>query len=234
MASPNKISTVFFDFGDTLVENKPTYLQRVTDLLGEFGHKREYSDVVHAFTKADYLMYVDLISGALDGQEQGMMRFLNHFSQNLDLDIDWLTMLPKITEKFEQDVYERALCEGAMEMLEALKDKGYRLGIISNNDGSCPEKSEQMGIAKYFEFIIDSGLEGISKPMPRIFELALERMNVEPQEAAHVGDMYGADVMGARNVGIYTVWYNRRGTRAFDKHQPDHETDRLMDIPELL
>ena len=70
--------------------------------------------------------------------------------------------------------------------------------------------------------------------MPRIFELALERMNILPQEAAHVGDMYGADVMGARNVGMCTVWYNRRGIRAFDNYQPDHEIDRLMDIPELV
>jgi HAD superfamily hydrolase (TIGR01549 family) len=234
MASSNKISTVFFDFGDTLVENKPTYLQRVTDLLGEFGFDREHADVVHAFTKADYLMYVDLKADSIDGQEQGMMRFLNHFSRNLGLDIDWPTMLPKITEKFEQDVYERALCEGATETLEALKTKGYRLGIISNNDGSCPEKCEQMGIADFFEIIVDSGLEVIGKPAPRIFELALERMNVSPLEAAHVGDMYGADVMGARNVGICTIWYNRRGTKAFDDYQPDHEIDRLMEIPELL
>jgi putative hydrolase of the HAD superfamily len=225
---------VFFDFGDTLVENKPTYLQRVTDLLGSFGYEREYADVVHAFSKADYLMYVDLTSGSLDGQEQGMLRFLNHFSKNLDLEIDWPAMLPKITEKFEQDVYERALCEGAMEMLEALKAKGYRQGIISNNDGSCPEKCEQMGIAQYFEIIIDSGLEGISKPMPEIFELALERMNASPHEAVHVGDMYGADVMGASNVGIRTVWYNRRGTKAFGDYQPDHETDSLAEIPELF
>jgi putative hydrolase of the HAD superfamily len=59
-------------------------------------------------------------------------------------------------------------------------------------------------------------------------------MDVAPHEAAHVGDMYGADVMGARNVGMRTVWYNRRGTRAFDDGQPDHEIDRLLEIPDLL
>ena len=230
----SRISTVFFDFGDTLVENKPTYLQRVTDLLGEFGYEREYSDVVSAFTKADYLVYVDLGSDSHDGEEQGMMRFLNHFSRNLDLDIDWPTMLPRITERFEREIYERSLCEGAIETLEALGAKGRRLGIISNNDGSCREKCEQMGIAKYFEIIIDSSVEGVSKPSPRIFELALERMNVSPDESAHVGDMYGADVMGARDVGIRTVWYNRRGLEAFDGHGPDHEVERLDEIPGLL
>ena len=81
MTSSRRISTVFFDFGDTLVENRPTYLRRVTDLLGEFGYEREYSDVMRAFTRADYLVYVDLASDSLDGEEQGMMRFLNHFSK---------------------------------------------------------------------------------------------------------------------------------------------------------
>lgn len=234
MASSRRISTVFFDFGDTLVENRPTYLRRVTELLGEFGYEREYSEVMRAFTRADYLVYVDLASDSLDGEEQGMMRFLNHFSKCLALDIDWPTMLPKITEKFERDVYERMLCEGAIETLEALGANGCRLGIISNNDGSCREKCEQMGIAKYFEIIIDSTVEGISKPSPRIFELAMERMNVSPDESAHVGDMYGADVMGARDAGIRTVWYNRRGLEVFGDYRPDHEVERLDEIPGLL
>ena len=229
-----KISTVFFDYGDTLVENRPTYLRRVTDLLGEFGYEREYSDVMRAFTRADYLVYVDLVSDEVGGEEQGMARFLNHFSRDLDLDIDWPAMLPQITAKFEQGLQERSLCEGAVEMLEELEAKGFRLGIISNNDGSCREKCEQIGIARHFEIIIDSTTVGVSKPSPKIFEMALEQMRVSPDESAHVGDMYGADVKGAGDLGIRTVWYNRRGLEAFDEHGPDHEVERLADIPGLL
>ena len=56
----NRITTVFFDFGDTLVEGRPAYLQRITELLGEFGFQRTYAEVVGAFNKADYLLYFQL------------------------------------------------------------------------------------------------------------------------------------------------------------------------------
>jgi putative hydrolase of the HAD superfamily len=142
--------------------------------------------------------------------------------------------LPEITKKFEQEVYERVLSEGAVETLEALKEKGCRLGIISNNDGSCRQKCEQIGIAKYFEIIIDSTVEGVGKPSPKIFELALKRMRISAQEAAHVGDMYGADIMGARDVGLEPVWYNRRRLEPLADYRPDHEVERLLQIPEIL
>ncbi len=236
MASTERITTVFFDYGDTLVENRPTYLKRVANVLGEFGYDREYSDVVDAYTEADYLIYKDIVSGALDSDGRYLIKFLGYFGQGLDIEIDWAAMLPRITRKFEQDVYERVLSEGAAETLTSLKEKGLRLGIISNNDGTCRKKCEDMGIADYFEIIIDSTIEGVGngKPSPRIFELALEGMNVSAQESAHVGDMYGADVMGARDAGLAPVWYNPRRSKAFGDYRPDHEIERLSQIADIL
>jgi HAD superfamily hydrolase (TIGR01662 family) len=234
MTSARNISTVFFDFGDTLVEGKPTYLMRITELLGEFGFQREYQDVVLAFTEADYLLYIDASSGALSSDDQYLMRFLDHFGQCLEVEIDWPTFLPQILRKFDETPYERVLSDGAVETLESLLQQGYRLGIISNNDGSCPEKCEELGIAKYFEIIVDSSLEGVRKPAPAIFELAMERMAVSPRESAHVGDMYGSDVLGARDVGISPVWYNQRRLGVFDDYRPDHDIVSLLQIPEIL
>lgn len=234
MASSGKISTVFFDYGDTLVENRPTYLSRVGGVLGEFGYEREYSEVVRAYTKADYFIYLDIMSGALESDGRYLMRFLECFGRELDIDIDWEKTLPEITRRFEQDVYERVLSDGTVETLESLKHKGFRLGVISNNDGSCAEKCEEMGIAGFFEIIIDSTTVGVGKPSPRIFELALDQMKVSPEESAHVGDMFGADVMGARNAGLSPVWYNQRGVEAFDDYRPEFEVESLREIPAIL
>jgi HAD superfamily hydrolase (TIGR01549 family) len=234
MAQSGQISTVFFDYGDTLVENRPSYLQRVADVLAEFGHKREYSNVVHAYTKADYLIYGDIVSGALGSAERYLMHFLAHFGKCLDIDLDWPKALPEITRRFEDDVYERILSEGTLETLTSLKEKGVRLGIISNNDGTCRQKCEEIGIADFFEIIIDSANEGVGKPARRIFEVALKRMAVPAQNSAHVGDMYGADVLGARDAGITQVWYNTRGLEPFDSHRPDHEIQRLTEILDIF
>jgi putative hydrolase of the HAD superfamily len=234
VSSSGTISTIFFDYGDTLVENRPTYLQRVADVLAEFGYERGYAEVVHAYTKADYLIYQDIISGALDSADRYLLHFLAHFGTCLDIDIDWPNALPEITRKFEDDVYERVLSEGTLETLQSLKETGFRLGIISNNDGTCRRKCEAMGIADFFDIIIDSAIEGVGKPSRRIFEAALERMAVSPEESAHVGDMYGADVLGACNAGITQVWYNTRGLEPFDSHRPDHEIQRLNELLDIF
>jgi HAD superfamily hydrolase (TIGR01549 family) len=230
----NEISTVFFDFGDTLVEGIPAYLRRITEVLGEFGFHYRYEAVAHAFTKADYLIYLDSSSGLLTEDGQYLPRFLTHFSECLGAQIDWETMLPKVFRRFDERPYERTLCDGAQKTLQALRDKGYRLGMISNNDGSCRAKCEMLKIADYFELIIDSAVEGVRKPAPKIFELALERMKISTQEAAHVGDMYGSDVLGARDVGIKPIWYNTYKTAAFGDYQPEHVIERLDQMLEFL
>lgn len=234
MPCSGNISTVFFDFGDTLVEGNPTYMKRITELLGEVGFRREYADVVRAFTKADYLLYLDASSGALVEDSQYLPRFLDHFGRCLDISVDWPAVLPQILQRFDGKSYRRTLSEGAVETLETLQQKGYRLGIISNNDGSCKEKCEGLGIDGYFEVIVDSTLEGVRKPSPRIFAIALERMGITPEEAAHVGDMYGSDVLGARDAGMAPVWYNLRKCEAFDSYRPDHEVERLNHVLDIF
>ncbi len=234
MPHVKKISTVFFDFGDTLVEGQPSYLRRITELLGEFGYRRDYSEVVHAFTKADYLLYLDTRSGLLTSDGQYMMQFLNHFGHCLDVSIDWPNVLPQILKRFDERLYVRTLSDGALEALEGLREKGYQIGVISNNDGRCREKCESLGIAEHFKVIIDSSLEGVRKPAPRIFEIALERMRVAAQEAAHVGDMYGSDVLGARDVSITPVWYNPLRCEAFDSYHPDHEIVNLKQVLDIF
>jgi putative hydrolase of the HAD superfamily len=229
-----RFSTVFFDFGDTLVEGRPSYLRRVTELLAEFGYERDYSEVIHAFTKADYLVYVDTRSGSLSIDSEYLMQFLNHFGQCLNVSIDWPTVLPQLLKRFDERSYVRTLSEGAIEVLEGLQRKGYSLGIISNNDGSCREKCESLDIAHYFKVIVDSSLEGVRKPAPKIFEIALERMGVAAHEAAHVGDMYGSDVLGARDVSMTPVWYNPLRCKAFDNYRPVHEVIHLSKVLDIF
>jgi HAD superfamily hydrolase (TIGR01549 family) len=234
MALQRKISTVFFDFGDTLVEGQPAYLRRITDLLGEFGFQISFENVVSAFTKADYLVYVDSSSGSIADDGQYLPRFLNHFGECLGVNIDWPTILPKVLRRFDDRPYERRLADGARETLQALRGRGYRLGMISNNDGSCRAKCESLGIADFFEIIVDSSVEGVRKPSPKIFELALERMTISPKQAAHVGDMYGSDVLGARDADIHPIWYNPNRCAVFGDYRPENEIERLEQMLEFL
>ena len=92
--------------------------------------------------------------------------------------------------------------QGTDDVLRELKRRGYRLGVISNADGTVERLLDDMGLLGHFEFVIDSTSVGVEKPDPRIFRMALERMGIEPHEAVYVGDVYEIDVAGARAAGI--------------------------------
>ena len=91
--------------------------------------------------------------------------------------------------------------EGTPEVLAELS-KNYRLGIVSNADGRIEQFLRDVGIADFFETIVDSGIVGIEKPDPRIFDIACANMRIEKNETVYVGDIYDIDIVGARNAGI--------------------------------
>jgi putative hydrolase of the HAD superfamily len=85
--------------------------------------------------------------------------------------------------------------------LERLRGR-VRMGVVSNANGTVRAKLARVGLAGYFELVVDSHEEGIEKPDPRIFALALARMGVSAAEAAYVGDLYHVDVVGAAAAGL--------------------------------
>ncbi len=129
--------------------------------------------------------------------------------------------------------------EDALSTLESLKAIGYHLGLISNtsDDKNVQVIVDHWGIRPFFEIIITSAALGIRKPDPRIFQVALDHFDVPPQAAVMVGDMLNADVLGANQIGIYSIWITRRvklpgeGELAI---QPQAVVTTLDQIPELL
>lgn len=95
--------------------------------------------------------------------------------------------------------------ESTRTALARLKDAGLLLGVVSNSEGRVTQALEAAGLLGYFDVVIDSGLIGIEKPDPRIFQAALEALRVAPEEALYVGDLYEIDIVGARSAGIEAV-----------------------------
>jgi len=104
--------------------------------------------------------------------------------------------------------------DGTIEALDRLRSAGYRLGVVSNSDGRAEEGLEAAGLRGYFEVVIDSQLVGFEKPDPRIFEAALRRMALAPEEAIYVGDIYEVDVVGARRARMDVVLLDPLGNHA--------------------
>lgn len=98
--------------------------------------------------------------------------------------------------------------------LRRLAGDGYSLGLISNAPADTEKAVEALGLAKYLGTVVISGVVGYTKPHPEIFRIALRKAGVEPGQALHIGDLYEADVVGARNAGLMGVLIDRDGTQS--------------------
>lgn len=100
--------------------------------------------------------------------------------------------------------------EGIKDFLEYLKNKGIRTGVISNiayNPSVVAEHINRLLPENAFEFIITSSNYMFRKPNKRIFDLALEKAELKPDEVWYIGDQYECDVKGSLNAGLLPVWY---------------------------
>jgi putative hydrolase of the HAD superfamily len=95
--------------------------------------------------------------------------------------------------------------DGVGKAIAQLRGSGIRVAVVSNSDGSVRGSLGKAGLLDLFEFVIDSHEAGVSKPDPRIFQAALERMGLEPSNAWYVGDSVFHDVNGARGAGLARV-----------------------------
>jgi len=96
----------------------------------------------------------------------------------------------------------RRIGTGVRESLDRLRDAGLKLAVVSNSEGTLEKMLEEIDLRSPFEAVLDSSVVGVTKPDPRMFQLALERLNVSPAEALMVGDSPSADVDGAHAAGI--------------------------------
>jgi putative hydrolase of the HAD superfamily len=94
---------------------------------------------------------------------------------------------------------------GVETALEALRAQELQLVVVSNSDGSVEQGLTDLGLLPYLDAVIDSHVVGFEKPDPRIFEHALDVAGADPEQTLHVGDIYAADVEGARAAGIHAL-----------------------------
>jgi HAD superfamily hydrolase (TIGR01509 family) len=95
---------------------------------------------------------------------------------------------------------------GVVEAILQLADRGIKVGVISNSDGSVEESLRRAGFEDVFEFVLDSEVVGVKKPSRRIFEMGCDRLGVDPDRCWYVGDSMHHDVTASRRAGFESSW----------------------------
>ena len=97
-------------------------------------------------------------------------------------------------------------------LLQALKQQGFRLGIVTNGVPDLQrEKIAGCPVAGRFHASVVSGEIDCGKPDPGIFDHICRELNVEPHQCVMVGDNPERDVAGAMAAGMKSVWVQRNG-----------------------
>jgi putative hydrolase of the HAD superfamily len=112
--------------------------------------------------------------------------------------------------------------------VEALKRRGLRLVVVSNANGTLRAHMDRLDMTRRFDCVLDSADEGVEKPDPRFFEIALERSGATRATTIHVGDLYHIDVIGARNAQLRGVLLDEADLR------PDADCPRVRTLDELV
>jgi len=130
------------------------------------------------------------------------------------------------------------LDEELVTLIRHLRDGGYRTGLLSNAPADLYQYVEQLGIADVFDVVVISGCEGLAKPDPAIFELALARAGVAAGETVFVDD-FRVNVAAARQVGLHATRFRglaplRKWLRGLGVSVPDPVLAALPDAHAVI
>jgi len=218
------IKAVLFDAGNTLVFIDR---ERTIPLLREAGAATD----PERFREAECTA-LELVSGMVDESSTGMeddiwsQYFATLFRENGVPEERLKEVGERLTELHNERHLWTHVDDTTPPALEALREAGIRLAVISNADGRVESAIIASGIREHFEFVMDSELEGVAKPDPEIFLRACARLGLEPSECLYIGDLYPVDVLGARNAGLQAVLLDPE-----DRY--DYAVDRIPTVAHL-
>lgn len=194
-----RIETVFLDAGGVIVF--PNW-DRISDTLARHGVSVSADRLDRADPHARRALDVPATIARTDDHSRGWNYFnlvLEHARVPLSASTD--AALAELRDYHRQrNLWER-IPDHVRPALAALKAR-YRVVVVSNANGTLQQAFDRLGLAPLVDLILDSAVEGVEKPDPRLFRIALDRAGADAATTVHVGDLYHVDVVGARAAGI--------------------------------
>ena len=212
-AAPDLPAAVFFDAYGTLISWKPARppAQVVAEGLWAAGVDAPF-ERVEAAVRAEMAFYRERQAlvrtaaelAALRRDAATLVRDELGGRQACSLPLDDIAAL--LVKAFATWAYPEART-----VIERLRARGLRTGVLSNFSYLLPLLLAEVGLAEHLDPIVFSAAEGVSKPDAAIFAAAARAVGADPAQCVLIGDDLGNDVAGARGVGMPVIWLNRVG-----------------------
>ncbi len=231
-----KPKMILFDYGQTLVDEQLFDGVKGTEAVLKYAVKNKYNKCAEEVQA--YANQLNRELGRIDPEKRHLFQvevpnhmFTKYLYESQGIEIGLSS--EEIDGVFWNAAAPGKPTKGIKEFLTFLKEKQIRTGVISNIsycgnvvakriNGCIPDND--------FEFIIATSEYLYRKPNKRIFELALEKAELQAEDVWYIGDQYQCDIVGAKEAGLFPVWY----TGAIDmKYELREDVLTIRDWKEL-
>lgn len=214
------IKAALFDLDGTLLNRDASvklFIDRQYDRLYEcVGHipKEKYKN-----------RFIELDSHGYVWKDKVYQQLVSEF----DIKMAWKDLLEDYLREFRKHCVP---FPHLISMFEELKSNHLLLGIITNGYGQFQmDNVKELGIEKYTDLILISEWEGMKKPDPQIFQRALKRLHISPEESVFIGDHPDNDLKAAQQIGMKGIW--KRDDRWNDV-KADYIVEDLAEVPIII
>tara|TARA_B100000427_G_C15479496_1_gene582272 strand:+ start:570 stop:1280 length:711 start_codon:yes stop_codon:yes gene_type:complete len=211
-----KIKAVLFDLYGTLAGFEPSRFLIQSQVVKKYNLFLTQQGVSKGYFLADkFMAEQNAVKPVRSMNQIEKENFFARYEQlvlsgdALDVNLD---LCKKIFKELQQVSYSMVLYPDVIDSLIKLKSLNFKLGLISNMDKLGSELLNEFKLSEYMDICVTSKEANVEKPDPQIFNLALSKLNIKPEEAIYVGDQILSDVEGASNAGMTPVLLDRENS----------------------
>jgi HAD superfamily hydrolase (TIGR01509 family) len=220
------LKAVFFDFGGTLMDagsDRRAHVEIAEKVKTRYGLEQSLDQIAREFDHSLF-SYSPERAKRWVKSERIITEYFGHLvGEQLDTRWLWATYF---------DAHRRhcKLFPDAKPTIEQVRGLGLHTGIISDiDDEYFFFQTKQFSMDGMFDSITTSDEVGVGKPNPKIFEIALAKAGCDSRETVYIGDSLEKDIMGAKGVGMYTIWY-----RGSTSESADWIVQGLSEVPPIV
>ena len=232
----NKYKDLFIDFDDTLYDTYGNAVIALRETFEAFRLDRFFADpqvFYDTYWTANIDLWTRYSKGEITRPYLIVERFRRPLSKGNGLEVTEQLCLEMSDRFLDFCSSKPGVVDGAHNLMDYLKQKGYRMHMCSNGFHEVQyKKLAACGLKDYFDTIILSEDAGANKPSPQYFDYALKTSGASRETTLMIGDNLQTDIMGARHVGLDTILFNRWGVEP--SSVPTHTVATLREIKEIL
>lgn len=204
---------LFIDFDDTLYDTHGNSVIALRELFDALHLEQWFTDAqvfYDRYWEANIDLWTRYSRGEITRDYLIVERFRRPFSYGEGLEPTEQYCLEASDLFLDLCSSKPGLVEGARELMDYLKTKGYRLHMCSNGFHEVQyRKLRSCGLHNHFDTIVLSEDAGVNKPSPLFFDYAIQKTGAQKETTLMIGDNFQTDILGAKSYGLDTAYFNR-------------------------